>query len=324
MLAPGYDPRYEPSAVKAAIPVEWALGELFGVWGVGTAMIECPLPGHVDDTASFNLWAPNEDGMPMRFGCFGCGENGDVIDLIRLGQNLNFTDACTFAIDTLLPRYTVTEWVPTADGFAATIPATPEDLEVALAHLNYGETFLDAFIAQKEAKAELLGLPRAFTQLWGWHGAYVGMPVLVLPHRDWDGQLRGVRYRSIRRGNRWTEKGSRFDVLYGAWRDEGRPAVLLAEGETDTVYAAWQLRDRPYDVLGLPSGAAQKPHEESVARLAGRTVWIAFDADLAGNIASARWQGALSPLSDVRIVKLPEGEDISSVGVGIESLMEAS
>jgi hypothetical protein len=150
------------------------------------------------------------------------------------------------------------------------------------------------------------------------------MPVVVFPHRDWSGDLRGVRYRSIRRGNRWTEKGSRFDALYGAHHDRKLENVLLAEGETDTVSAAWQLRSKPVDVLGLASGAAQRPPEEAVERLSGRRVWLAFDGDMAGRIATNRWRGALEGAAEVRVIDMPDGADICSAGVPILTLMEGA
>jgi DNA primase len=147
------------------------------------------------------------------------------------------------------------------------------------------------------------------------------MPVVVFPHRDWEGDLRGVRYRSLRRGNRWSEKGSRFEQLYGAWLDRGERDVLLCEGETDTVFAAWQLQGLPVDVMGLASGAAQKPPSESIERLTGRSVWLAFDGDMAGHIATTRWANALDGIAAVRVVELPDGEDVCSVGRPIQELM---
>jgi len=59
-------------------------------------------------------------------------------------------------------------------------------------------------------------------------------------------------------------------------------------------------------------------------RLAGRTVFLAFDADMAGRIAEARWREALLPESAVVTVPLPDGEDVLSCGIPILDLMEAS
>lgn len=313
--------RYEPANIKAALPVEWALGHLFGVWGAGNGeMISCPLPGHQDDTASFNLWASNEDGVPQRFGCFGCGANGDVIDLIREARGVGFTEACTIAVDELLPEFiNGGEWEPTRTSDPRRA-ATPAELEKEFNGLRFDGEPLWMFLVAKG----LTDVAAYAQEVWGWHGITRPLPAIVHPHLNWDKELTGIRYRSVRSGSRWTARGSRFDALYGAWRDWERPAVLLTEGETDTVYAAWQLQGEQVDVLGLPSGAAQRPPEECVKRLEMRTVWLAFDGDMAGRIAEARWKVALEGTSDVRIIRMPEGQDVCSVGVHVRKLMESA
>lgn len=315
---PGFDPRYEPPAIKAALPVEWVLGHLFGVWGAGTgAMLPCPLPHHQDDTPSFNLWAPDDEGIPMRWGCFGCGSQGDVIDLIREARDVGFTDACTLAVDELLPAFKADDWQPSDAQADYRRAAEPEELEAALEHMTLEPAYVQAFLDRKE-----LALPVSWLKMeWGWTGAYEGMPVVVFPHRDYAGDLRGLRLRSVRRGNRWTVKGSRFEALYGAWRMDGHRAVLLCEGETDTVYAAWQLRAQPYDVVGLATGAAQKPPERAVQALEGGAVWLAFDGDMAGRIATNRWREALAGKCELRVVDMPDGHDICSVGATVKDLI---
>lgn len=321
---PGFDARYEPPAVKAALPVEWALGHLFGVWGAGTGeMHPCPLPGHQDDTPSFNLWAPDDEGVPMRWGCFGCGANGDVIDLIREARGVGFTDACTIAVDELLPVFRMADWNPSdpqQGQYGVRRAAEPEELEHALGKLEPSEPHLHAFLSRKG----LLVPDHYVMKEWAWRGAYQGMPVVVFPHYDWNTDLRGLRLRSVRRGNRWTVKGSRFDALYGAWRDQGHRVVVLCEGETDTVYAAWQLRSYPVDVLGLATGAAQKPPEEAIRRLEGRAVWLAFDGDMAGRIAENRWRSALDDKAEIRVIRMPDGMDVCTVGAPIRILMEGA
>lgn len=325
MHIPGYDPRYEPANIKAVLPLEWVLGELYGVGGAGSGqMIRCPLPWHQERTASFNLWAPNDDGIPQRFGCFGCGSTGDVIDLIAAARNVGFTEACDIAVDELIPRFTDSDWQP-SDGPAEKQYASPAALENALEALQPAPIHLQLFIDKKAEKDP------AFRQLpywylereWRWKGGYVGMPVVVFPHWDWNHELHGIKYRSVRRDTRWNEKGSGFVALYGAWKDCNFNTVVLCEGETDTVFAAWQLQEEHIDVLGLPTGAGQKPPEEAVKRLAGRRVYLAFDADMAGRIAFNRWSEALTE-SDVRVVPIPDGEDICSCNIPIRDLLRGA
>lgn len=54
----------------------------------------CPFPDHADTSPSFFLYTgiPNE-----HFHCFGCGQHGDVIDLVRLVDGLPFEEAVQVA-----------------------------------------------------------------------------------------------------------------------------------------------------------------------------------------------------------------------------------
>jgi DNA primase len=65
-------------AIRDAVPIEeiarrYTHLEPFGgrVWFTG----RCPLPDHEDRTPSFYIYPPG------RFYCYGCGRNGDVVDL---------------------------------------------------------------------------------------------------------------------------------------------------------------------------------------------------------------------------------------------------
>lgn len=49
----------------------------------------CPLPGHEDDTPSFDVYTTTQ-----RYYCFGCQRGGDVIDFVRLMGNCSFLEAC--------------------------------------------------------------------------------------------------------------------------------------------------------------------------------------------------------------------------------------
>jgi hypothetical protein len=313
--------RYEPAAVKAVLPLEWAIGDLFGAWGAGEAMMPCPLPGHQDDTPSFNLWAPDDDGRPMRFGCFGCGRNGDVIDAIREARGVDFLEACRIAVEEMLPRFEVADWDPTANIERA--PAASPDMLMAYMTALVADHGDDVAL-QKFLERKGLEVPAQYARDWRWRGVRNPNLLLAIPHFDWDGRMTGIRYRpSLRDAAKWTERGSRFDALYGAWRDQGRERVLLCEGETDTLFAAYSLHSPPWniDVMGLPSGAAQKPGGEAVARLAGRVVMLAFDGDMAGRIATNRWRTALDGVADVRPVPIPDGEDICSLGALFTDLL---
>lgn len=318
--------RYEPDAVRRAVPLEWAFGHLFNVWDMGADMHACPLPGHTDDTPSANLWAEDADGFPIRFGCFGCGANGDVIDLVRIARGVGFLEASRVAVEELIPAMEASGWCPADRTPTDRVVKSPDELLSVLSRLAGwdGDADLATFVRNKG----MGGLADYAATTWGWGAFRTPAPVVYFPHWDWDGRMTAIRYRSVRRDTtRWTERGSRFPALYGAWMDQGSPSVLLCEGETDTVWAAWQIANvgRQMDILGLPAGAAQKPPEAAVKRLAMRTVYLAFDADMAGRIAVARWRESLDGVAyRTRRVPIPEGEDVLSCGIPTIDLIQAA
>ncbi|WP_138206384.1 CHC2 zinc finger domain-containing protein [Haloimpatiens lingqiaonensis] len=56
-------------------------------------LICCPF--HAEKTPSFSIY---EDGKP-KFKCFGCGENGDIIDFIRKYKDLDYIEALKYLSD---------------------------------------------------------------------------------------------------------------------------------------------------------------------------------------------------------------------------------
>lgn len=315
---------YEPRSIRKALPLEWAIGHLFNVWGAGSDMLPCPLPGHQDDTPSFNLWAEDSEGFPMRFGCFGCGVNGDVVDAIRLDRKVGFLEACRIAVEELIPEMQKSDWRPSERAviIERTAPATPGELGAVLDRMPITDgSDLATFMSRKG-----LGPVGAEYPLveWEWGTIQKPAPTVYFPHRNAESQLTGIHYRSVRRdGARWAERGSRFPDLYGAWRNHEEPSVLLCEGETDTVWAAWQLRGQPFDVFGLPSGATQKPPLSAKRLLFKRRIYLAFDGDMAGSVATSLWREALQEVAhQVLVVPIPAGEDVLSCGIPVGELLE--
>lgn len=51
------------------------------------ANTNCPMPNHEDNSPSFGV---NKDSN--RYHCFGCGETGDIINLIKTVEGLNFAE----------------------------------------------------------------------------------------------------------------------------------------------------------------------------------------------------------------------------------------
>ena len=51
------------------------------------ANTNCPMPNHEDNSPSFGVNTESN-----RYHCFGCGETGDIINLIKNVEGLNFAE----------------------------------------------------------------------------------------------------------------------------------------------------------------------------------------------------------------------------------------
>ena len=99
------------------------------------------------------------------------------------------------------------------------------------------------------------------------------------------------------------------------WFPAGRPAaagdVLLTEGEPDALAALSSLNGDPFTVCAIPGTSI--PPERLTAELAGAgRVYLAMDGDEAGRKAVDRIARALQQYTELRIVKVGEGEDLAS------------
>lgn len=75
--------RRQVDAVKAAVRIEdvaAGYGE-FRLMGAGRLLGRCVSPDHEDKTPSTTIYTDDQ-----RFKCYGCGEHGDVVDLVRLAE----------------------------------------------------------------------------------------------------------------------------------------------------------------------------------------------------------------------------------------------
>ncbi len=303
---------YTPSAIKSALPIEWLAGRLWDLWIEDDGMVACPL--HEDSTPSFNLWAPDSSGVPQKWGCFGCGARGDVIDAIMLADGVSYQEALTLARDTYIPEFqqggrmarprSVVE--PTGvDEVWANLPK-PEDLTVA--KYCYGRGIKDAWLYAKDS--------------WRWRG--VGNDIVAMPHFCLDGAVTGIKMRNID-SKKWSVSGSRYSHLYGSWRNFRHDRAVICEGETDTVWAAWQLHGLATDVFGLASGVSQVPPKAALDMLAGRKIALLFDGDGPGAAAAERWAWSLKfTCDDIRTITVPSGEDVVSCGIPVADLLEVA
>lgn len=298
-------------------PIDWTLAYLTGVVAMSGEMVNCPLPGHEDSTPSFNLWDDDEQGIPQRYGCFGCGRKGDVVSLIAEIEGLDVRAAMVRAAE-------LGEEAKGAQFDRKKKAERPQrDLREVYDALrdSFGETefaVMHNFLDGKGFDGE--DLETYILDEWRWLATSSS---IAMSHFDREGKLTGIKYRMG--DKKWNETGSRYPALYGAWRDKGRRRVLLCEGETDTVWAAWSLRNEDIDVLGMPSGVSQEIRPEWLEHLSGRELIIAFDADppdkqgrRPGPEATMKWCAARP---DAMVARLPEGEDLLSSNVPVTELV---
>ena len=132
---------------------------------------------------------------------------------------------------------------------------------------------------------------------------------LVLPYEDGLGRVRQLRYRPLYSGAsaKYLSVGSDPSNLF-AVRAADNPVVHIVEGEPDTMIA-WQCG---FKAVGVPGANNFKdewrylfraPHVERVV--------LAFDPDNAGREAARHLYGLLHGVTDVDVVKLPEGKDLN-------------
>ncbi len=106
-------------------------------------------------------------------------------------------------------------------------------------------------------------------------------------------------------------------ALYGADRVQGRPDMILTEGEFDSLIA-WQYAAGVADVVTLASAQAS-PAADDIAIMAGaRRIWLAYDTDKAGQAGADK----LAALSG-RIRRLAWPENAPAMAKDITDLWRA-
>jgi len=272
----GVAPALRRALLAADLPsLDWAFWKLTGTWLESGKMISCPLPGHDDSTPSFNLWSDNEEGVPQRYGCFGCGRKGDVVDLIVTIKGIDEDEALTVAHK--MSKEEKADETPHKREPSRPRPtrALADEYDRIVSAMRMPEfDMLQQYLHSKNITGQ--DIEQFVIDDWGWVAA---RGIIAIPHRSEDGTITGLKYRQG--DKKWTEPGSQFTQLYGTWRDGAYKRAVLCEGESDTVWTAYHLRDQPIDVFGLPSGAQQEIRTEWLDRLSERELILAFDGDKA-------------------------------------------
>jgi hypothetical protein len=246
-------------------------------------------PFHDDHTPSLGTFV-GENGIP-RYSCFVCGYYPDVFDFVQRLTGCAFADAV---------EYVSAGKFPTVAHRRVRRPR--RDFRADLEKLEADEDVVDALLAFKRLPIPAEWLITEFRLRTREVLSIVNVHVneariqrsreVLIPHWRADGSCRAVKTR-CETGAEWqkpvSEYGSTLHVLYGEWRDRGQPSALVVEGESDTWSAAWLLRDEPWDVFGLPSGASAQIKPAWRDQLRDRNVVVMFDADDAGRKAAHRW-----------------------------------
>lgn len=304
--------------LAAPLPsLDWVLWRLTGAWVQIGEMIKCPLPGHDDKTPSFSLWGDHGD---LRFGCYGCGRRGSVLDFISEMEKLDDSKAVERAEELRAEEDADTE---EHDRKPAPDKKPSRHFPTLLRQLDDAFGIRELSVLQRIMAAKGMGgeeIEQYAMDEWGWT---VGdreanaTNALAIPHRNRDGEITGIKYRTVER--KWAEDGSSYPSLYGAWRDKGHRTAIICEGETDTVWTAYHLKDEAIDVFAMPSGAGQALQEEWLEQLKDRIVIIATDGDDEGMRCAKRWMTARN---DALLIRVPEEEDILSSGIPVRELLE--
>ena len=271
----------------------------------------CVSPFREDSNPSFAVFSTSEDGTLDRWKDMSGGDSGDVLDLVQAFVGGSTSNAIAKARE-LLERPDLADWAgPTVGQAQVTF-----DKEAARAW--YESTFdngaqgLGAYLQTRSdhlADADPARLAEIFRI--GWADGEIIVPYFT--HADEFFTLKHRRPGEVMlalSGSRFKDHG----ILYGDWLDtDPSRTVVLCEGETDVWSGTLALPSDEYTVLGLPTGAGTNPGK-AAARLAGRRVLLAFDADPAGRDATIKWATELIKNDcSVGICTLPAGRDLSRV-----------
>ena len=257
-------------------------------------------PWHDDTRPSLAVYTTRADGV-QRFQCFPCSLNGDVFDFVQRYESLNFSDAKRRIVE-----LRDSGGVPAPPESAPRNRAEPEYLAGILARAGAGGVLIELLHERS------IDVPRSWVQEQ-WRVKDDGAFVYIPHYASTGGNPVGIKKRWHRDWTPIAVPGSDLSNLYGCWRDQGHPDVVLCEGESDSWLVSYLLRNRVYDVLGLPHGVSP-PNGLWVSELQGRSVTLLFDADRAGRTALDSWVTNCPPTVNLRVAILPDGSDCNSAG----------
>lgn len=285
---------------KAGRPIEEYDGQ--------SAHLRCPF--HADSDPSFDIYGEELE----RWGCFPCGLNGDVLDLVgRLFNLPDFHDKVGAARQ-LIEEKKAAAWQGPTTGIKRTFDVEAARALVAEARATPPQLVEDVVGEFLEAKSYTSAGLAEVTVEWLVKTFRLGASgnEVVIPYYNQDGDLVSYKHRTAATKALSPSGAGQFDeVLYGEWRDHDGAVVVLCEGESD-VWAATAALPDTFVCMGLPTGAGSHPKQAS--RLAGRRVVVALDGDKAGRDSTLKWYLALKEQGcSVLLSPVPDDTDLASM-----------
>lgn len=275
----------------------------------GDDCIVCPLPDHVEDTASFNIYDDQNS-----FHCYGkCGTGGDCIDFVKLKEGIRFTAAKQKVLSIL--GITEAEYMETKQVSEVVVEAVVPEMSK--------EEF-KALRAQTGYEANnYRGIKDEYNKFYG-HLSKVDADGNVLaryyPETNSQGRLSGYKCRNHPKDFSFGKLGSTGNKsqLSGQVKFTSRGKYLLIVGGEEDKVAAYQMladnqKDKEYDSIAVVSPTSG---ETSCAKQVAANfsfcdqfdyIHIGMDNDEAGRKA-AEMVAALLPKEKVRMV-LWSGKD---------------
>lgn len=312
--------REDTQALNALVVQE--VGNLLGIRLPAKGMARCPLPGHDDDTPSFEV---RNQGRHWR--CYGCDKNGGAIDLVMAHQGMSFIEAKKWLAEKSGMGSSRWTYTPSASGRQRRI-STPRPLEpVSTAeappdHTMYSELLARApllksgadYLGGRSLSAAILArfavgqMPSisAINELvvkFGFkrveacglltkrstpdsYWPIFPQRALLFPYFE-GGQIVYIQARTIDindKGNRWRNLNHRGRRLYNAdvLTDPRVRRVAICEGAID-VLSATQLGCEAVGLIGISA----KLSDAEIMSLRGRQVDILLDWDEPGEMRAS-------------------------------------
>lgn len=244
----------------------------------------CPLPDHDDDTPSWKIFQAKRGGQMWH--CFGCGQQGDVIDLVRLVEGLETPRAAMDRLEEMLGGTAAPPAVGDRPAPAAKKPTRKTKRGRELGRWNY-----------PNAEGVVVLQVRKYEKLWADTGERVvgedGHPRKDFLQFSPDGNG-GWKATSIDAERR---------VLYQLPAVLASDTVWMVEGEKD----ADSLTRVGITATTIPGGARAKWSPNYTEALRGKYVVICPDTNQPGQEHGARCAHELrDAAASLRICRLPE------------------